>query len=324
MNPAIGQTRLDLYAFSDKQSVGSCALDGHVSTDSELVSTSIEGMSLGLIDVLRFVGFGLSSERRTYEHIREDRIDDFIVAFPLTIPVAISQAGRHAVARPGSCILLSTRKPFHGVHECATGLAYSALVARVPGPLLREQVPNIDDCCAQPIEAVHGSGKITRALIENLIEERDGLRVAERQSLSSALLQTITTLMRESPEFSSRRPLQRLTARASLYAAATGFIAANLSNPELDVAMVASHCRVAPSYLQAAFADQSESVGAYIRNVRLERCREALRNPALQYRSIIEIAMAWGFNSSSSFNHAYRLRYGQAPSQERPAASEAA
>jgi AraC-like DNA-binding protein len=101
----------------------------------------------------------------------------------------------------------------------------------------------------------------------------------------------------------------RLTARA--------FIEANLGDPALDVAAVARFCRVSKRYLCSAFESMEEGAGVLIRELRLQKCRTDLRNPALRYFSVAQIATKWGFSSPSNFARAYRARFGCPPREDR-------
>ncbi len=55
---------------------------------------------------------------------------------------------------------------------------------------------------------------------------------------------------------------------------------------------------------------------AYHRRLRLQRAREMLRQTEL---TVLEIAMASGFSSSSDFSRAYRRTFRQSPHQDRAA-----
>lgn len=67
--------------------------------------------------------------------------------------------------------------------------------------------------------------------------------------------------------------------------------------------------------LQQAFQEQFEiSPMTYLQNVRLERVRRDLLNDA---GSVTYLAMQWGFTHLGRFSGAYRVRYGEAPSETR-------
>ncbi len=58
-------------------------------------------------------------------------------------------------------------------------------------------------------------------------------------------------------------------------------------------------------------------MSGFIRERRLERCREELSNPRLANRSIGEIAYAAGFADLAHFSRRFREAYGLSPSDYR-------
>jgi len=84
----------------------------------------------------------------------------------------------------------------------------------------------------------------------------------------------------------------------------------------LSVADVARHCGVSWRTLQKAFADfRGITAVAHLRNRRLDAARRALEEGAA---SIPEIAMRFGFRSSTTFALEYRKRFGTPPSRSKP------
>lgn len=308
---------LNVHSFSNRFNSIVCGLDCNVSKTLAPFSSSLLSVRLGALDVLKYDGHGLRGGRRGFQHIRQDALDDFIVAIPLTVPVAITQAGRSAHVEPGACGLLTTAKPFEGLCGTAPSYTYSEFVLRLPGPLLRQHMPNIDDCCARSISVRGGTGKVLLSLVETLIDERNDYSALQAARFGTMVLDAVVNLTLGAPELANFQSRQNLSAHARIFAAAREFIESNLSNSSLDPRTIAQHCDISTSYLHAAFAAHSTSVSGFVRETRLQRCRSALQNPALRHQSIIEIAMRWGFNSASSFNHAYRARFGKSPSEDR-------
>jgi AraC-like DNA-binding protein len=307
----------DINGIQDKivSIVGS--LECNMAPRANALPSSIIDVRLGSLGVLRYDGYGLRRWRRSCNHVRENKIDNFLAVFPLSAPLPISQSGRSAIAERGTAILLTTNKPFEGL--CSE--PDSDFVVRLPGSLLRQHVPHIDECCARPIAMQCGAGKMLRSLIEFLVEDRNDYSASQADRFGDILLDTFVNVAMEAPELTEFQDMRREPAHSRVFECAKAFIESNLSNPELDPAMVAEHCHISVSYLHAAFAASSQRVGAYIRENRLQRCREALRNPAQRHKSITEIAMRWGFNCCPSFNRAYRAQFGKSPSEDRAASS---
>ncbi len=291
------------------------SLECNMAPKAHVLPSSITDVRLGSLGVLKYAGCELRTWRRSFSHVREDKTDNFLAVFPLSAPLPISQSGRSAIAEPGSAVLLTTNKPFEGA--CAEH--DSAFVVRLPGSLVRQHVPHIDECVARSVFMQRGVGKMLRSLVEFLVEDRNDYSASQADRFGEILLDTFVNVALEAPELAQFQDTRCESAHSRVYECAKAFIESNLSNPELDPAMVAEHCRISVSYLHAAFAASSQRVGAYIRESRLQRCRETLRNPAQRNKSITEIAMRWGFNCCPSFNRAYRAQFGKSPSEDRAA-----
>lgn len=93
---------------------------------------------------------------------------------------------------------------------------------------------------------------------------------------------------------------------------------AHLADPDLGPQALASAHGMSLRSLHLLFEREGLRVAQWIRDRRLERCRETLAQPDWQGR-IIDVAMRWGFNDPSHFSRVYRQRYGHAPRQARGA-----
>lgn len=113
----------------------------------------------------------------------------------------------------------------------------------------------------------------------------------------------------EAPE--RRQPTQTLLASACVY------IDQHLADPTLSTEKVASAHHIAPRTLQLAFQRHGESVSAWIRRRRLERCRRDLAEPLLDGQSIEAVAARWGFRYPQAFSRAFRSAYGESPRDHR-------
>ena len=88
------------------------------------------------------------------------------------------------------------------------------------------------------------------------------------------------------------------------------FVTCNIHNPDLSVESVAAHFGLSSRYIHMMFARENDTLSAFIRGQRLERCRAALANATMQSRSISDLAFAWGFNDLSHFCRTFRRTYG--------------
>ncbi|PAZ16220.1 AraC family transcriptional regulator [Streptomyces sp. SA15] len=98
----------------------------------------------------------------------------------------------------------------------------------------------------------------------------------------------------------------------ALAQAAKDLADSHLADPELSPAMLARQLNGSVRTLQRAFAATGESVGAYIRQRRLEEARLALTAPSGRL-SVSELAAHWHFADSSHFIRAFKKQYGRTP-----------
>ncbi|MFK7959864.1 MAG: GyrI-like domain-containing protein [Phycisphaerales bacterium] len=89
-------------------------------------------------------------------------------------------------------------------------------------------------------------------------------------------------------------------------------IVTHLADP-LPLEVVASVAHFSPFHFHRVFkAAMGETLGAFVKRVRLERALMMLSRPPK--RSLTDIALACGFGSSSDFSRSFKQRYGVPPS----------
>ena len=97
-----------------------------------------------------------------------------------------------------------------------------------------------------------------------------------------------------------------------------GYIWRNLGDPRLSPPVVAAANHISLRYLHRIFSDEhGQTIGAFIREARLQRCRRDLADPLLASWSIERIARRWGFTDLASFSRTFKQALGVAPSTYR-------
>jgi AraC family transcriptional activator of tynA and feaB len=93
------------------------------------------------------------------------------------------------------------------------------------------------------------------------------------------------------------------------------YIDAHLTNPSLCVEQACQDLHVSRSHLFKLLAGVGETFSGHVRSARLHGARGTLlRHPEMP---VAQIAANWGFADTSSFNRAFRNRFGVTPSQSR-------
>jgi len=213
-------------------------------------------------------------------------------------------------------LIVSTRKPIQGamfaldVNSCS-----SARFVRIPASLLRERTACADEYSNQAIPIQRGTGKLMYSLLDEALAESAFFSLDDSHRVATLLVDGISHTLMSNPH----RVLAECQASAGeqLLQRAKSFIDANLSDPTLNAARVAQHCRVSLRYLHSVFKPSGETLSGHIREQRLLQCRVALRNDRLRHLAIIDIAGQWGFEDPSHFSRSYKRRFGKTPSEER-------
>jgi AraC-like DNA-binding protein len=187
------------------------------------------------------------------------------------------------------------------------------LTLMVPEAALRAVLPNAADYVGVAQDGRGGLSALFAGHLRNLAREVWTLPEADAQGIVAPTLELFaqSCLHRDG----RRRP----QARALLLQQIRDYIHVHLADPALSPARIAAAHRISLRYLHALFAGQPQSVADFVRGERLERCRQALRNPALAHYSITAIAAHWGFDDPGHFARLFRQRYDTAPRDYRAA-----
>lgn len=109
--------------------------------------------------------------------------------------------------------------------------------------------------------------------------------------------------------------------RRELYMRAVSHIGRRLADERLSPRSVAADIGVSQRMLHALFHEAGDSVMEYIIRQRLERAHAELVDVSRHgRRTITEIAISWGFKSSSHFSRRFSEHFGASPSDVRVAA----
>lgn len=100
------------------------------------------------------------------------------------------------------------------------------------------------------------------------------------------------------------------------FRALSGFIEDNLTNPLLSAEDAGRHLRCTGRYVHKMFASVGTTFGTYVTERRLDLARADLAS-AGRNTLISAVAYKWGFNDLSTFNRAFKRRFGCTPSAAR-------
>ncbi|WP_103342870.1 helix-turn-helix domain-containing protein [Amycolatopsis sp. CA-126428] len=212
--------------------------------------------------------------------------------------------GRSTVVRPGDMALYDSSRTFEGRREPGAGGTEHIVAATFPRSALPVDPRELRGECLP----AGGVG----TLVRTFLAEVAGAAVAGRdagQRLACAWLDLLTVHLGDLLDPVPARD----AADRTLFLRIGKFIDTHLADPALTPDAVAAAHFISPRTLQRLFARHDATVAARIRQRRLARCREDLRDPALAGLTVRAIAARWGFPDQAQFSRVFRRTYGTTP-----------
>jgi AraC-like DNA-binding protein len=245
-------------------------------------------------------------------HSRElIRDDDLSFMAAPTCQWAGSQAGREPVCKPGEGMLMNNAE----VGSITLGADARFSSFRVPLAAIEPLVFDVHAAVARPIPADNPALKLLVGYLESA-RDAQALVTSELQRLAVIHVYDILALAlgatRDAGEIAKGRGM-----RAARLHAAKSFVSRNFNRQDLSVTSVANHLGVTPRYVHMLFENEKESFSEFLLGQRLAHVRQALVDQRLAGYSISVIAFDSGFSDLSSFNRAFRRRFGMTPSEAR-------
>lgn len=246
----------------------------------------------------------------TKRHSGQPSDDQLFVFIPLAGSETLQQSGRRAVLTPGQFALVDPRLP----HEVSFSEGSDVLTLIFDRRLLECRLGAIQDLTARPVTPATAEARLASGYLAMLPAQAGSLSSAAEDMVEVHLLDLLALALGKVAEGqvsigSSARSLVRMKLHDA--------IEARLADPRLDASVVATAAGVSSRYANAVLADENTTLGRLIQTRRLERCRQALADPAQKHRSVSEIAYGWGFSDMTHFGRRFKASYGLLPSEFR-------
>ena len=243
------------------------------------------------------------------QHHVERAHDEFLVCRQLSGSLRVEHNGRDARLQPGDMTLLDPYLPYSGNFSVDSSL----LVLKVPRRSITARIGSTADIMARPVRATPGLGGLTSEFLGLLAEHADSLGPTASAVSNQALDLFAATVASSVGESQPRLSCARVFVLTQL----RGIIEQRLTETDLSPQLVARAAGVSVRYANAILAEEDTSLAQLIQTRRLERCRQALADPAQAQRPISDIASRWGFADMTHFARRFRRAYGVLPSAYR-------
>jgi AraC-like DNA-binding protein len=227
---------------------------------------------------------------------------------------SIHQGAQRSTLAPGDIAFLDTSRPY----EVLFPQTFRQSILKVPTSLFNVIIPLRRDVAGM---ALAGADPLTAIARTNLLLFERFAHTINSALLPAAAERAIDHLGLAMRARLDDGPVRRNGgASARHFARASAYIIGHLRDSLLSVERVAGAVGLSTGHLHEVFHRVTgATVGDYIRNQRLERCRRDLADQSLRHHSITSIAHRWGFSEASSLSRAFRRAYQTSPRRYRQA-----
>ncbi|MBS0419691.1 MAG: helix-turn-helix domain-containing protein [Proteobacteria bacterium] len=219
--------------------------------------------------------------------------------------VSLSNANGTLELGPGDMILWP-----YGPEWEARSRRFRMIALGLPDAIIRRQKDELHAVAGRPISANGVLGACVGALLRTAAEFRGRISFEEGAALQDTILHALSTLAVTQKAVSS--PPAGAERDAQLQRVKT-LTLQSLDQVDLNPAMLAAQAGVSTRTLHRLFASSGTTFAEWLRQRRLARCWDELTRCGGRRRNIAAVALESGFGDLSTFNRAFRARFGMTP-----------
>jgi AraC-like DNA-binding protein len=257
--------------------------------------------------------FSTQRSQRTPRLIRYCDPELWIVGLVRGGELGLEQERNTARYGAGDLILYDTSRPFDA-SVLSTEEPARVVLLQLPRAALQFPEPSLRALVARRLPA-GGPGALLGSFLRGLAEQAGALGTGELDRLGSAAAALAAAFFAGLTDSAGSLPAQ---ARAgALRRSIRDHVVRHLHDSELSPAAIARAHHISVRYLHHLFRQDGQSVGAFVREQRLDRCRTDLADPRLTALSVAEIGARWGLRDSAVFSRTFKNAYGVPPGEYR-------
>ncbi|PVE20951.1 AraC family transcriptional regulator [Microvirga sp. KLBC 81] len=290
-------------SWSDAVSSAYFPLELHYRQPANFAGT-LQGWTLGDVSLSRLSSDPLLYARRHY-HLKDNTEEQYLVTIPVRSDVHFSQANRETRCSPGGFLIEQGHEPYEFSYNDANDL----WVLKVPADMLGNRLRMPSRFCCLNFDAEKGSGGLFKDMLEIVPNRYDRLSAEEGTLVGRQLVELLVLAI----TYDERVLTSSVSSvREAHLARIEQYIRQRLGPESLSADNIARACGISTRYLHELFRGTGMTLAEWVRNQRLQACREALSNPH-ENESIAQIAYAWGFGDQAQLSRLFKAKFGLSP-----------
>jgi AraC-like DNA-binding protein len=246
--------------------------------------------------------------KRTAELVRDG--DDSLV-FSLPWRGTVEAGVRRVRVGPGEALVTS----LHEVNIVGASDGFHGVSIRMERETARRVLPRFDQNLNRATPLDPAASALLRAYLMSLIAHR-GVLPHPVAALADMQLRELLAHVFD-PEGDLARAGVYGGVKAARLKAIVEEIGRRLADPSLSAATVGRRLGLSERYVQQLLEGAGFSFSGYVRELRLKRAHQMLRDPLTRHLRVGDIAAMAGFSDLSHFNHTFRRRFGESPTDAR-------
>jgi AraC-like DNA-binding protein len=280
----------------------------HLRPEPCAIDFQLSSAALGPITV-QSLRSSATAFKRTPRLVREDSPPNVVVAVKRAGSSILTQEGREAALGANEVVLVSSTQP------CVIRSGASSPVLLVLIPKERLAVPEealrraVALCLGPelPIAGVLGRLVNDLATLPDL-EPFDAAQLARPTiELVRALIATVAG--------DARRARESLD--ATLQMRINDYLRMHCYEHDLTADRIAAAHYISTRHLYRLLAAEGISLGTWLREQRLEACRDELARPTAAANTVASVGRRWGFSDETNFGRAFKAAFGVTPREWR-------
>ncbi|MFE4594586.1 helix-turn-helix domain-containing protein [Streptomyces laurentii] len=306
----VGHDRFGWYADVVRDGIAPLTLSSPYADD---FTARVEATRIGAAQLAAFSFLPLSAVR-TPTDIRRGDPETYQLGLVERSPMRATQRRETSAVQVGGLVFFDTSYPLEAEFPDLGGEAVVTIL-RLPKRSFPLPSGHVDRLLCRPLNSGSVTGALLRHFMAAALRHVDDRSVNENLRLGGIAVDLAAAFLAGHLDSGALLPAE--TRNRALMTRIDAFIDANLGDPRLTPAAIAARHHLSVRALHALFRTEPNAVMGTVRLRRLERCREALRDPLLKDQPISAIAARWGFGSPAEFSRVFRRTYGITPREFR-------